>query len=68
IHFFSRSLVARDMPDARSLDLNTAYACLAGTAKHVMTSVSEPAHLNDIAEMCFLIAGSAEAFRARPFL
>ncbi len=68
IHFFSRSLVARDMPDARSLDLNTAYASLAGTAKHVMTSVSELSHLGDIAEMCFLIAGSAEAFRNRPFL
>ncbi|MDH3666982.1 MAG: trimethylamine methyltransferase family protein [Paracoccaceae bacterium] len=68
IHFFSRSLVARDMRDTRSLDLNTAYASLAGTAKHVMTSVSEPGHLNDIAEMCFLIAGSADAFRKRPFL
>ena len=28
IHFFSRPLVARDMPDTRHLDVNTAYACL----------------------------------------
>ena len=68
IHFFSRSLVARDMPDLRSLDINTAYACLAGTSKHVFTSVSQPEHVAEIAEMCFLIAGSREAFYQRPFL
>jgi trimethylamine--corrinoid protein Co-methyltransferase len=68
IHFFSRSLVARDMPDLRSLDINTAYACLVGTAKHVFTSVSLAEHVEEIAEMCFTIAGSREAFYARPFL
>ncbi len=68
IHFFSRSLVARDMPDLKSLDINTAYACLAGTQKHVFTSASEAAQVEDIAEMCYLIAGSREAFEARPFL
>ncbi len=68
LHFFSRSLVARDMPDLRSLDINTAYACLAGTAKHVFTSASLAAHVEEIAEMCFIVAGSAEAFLQRPFL
>ncbi|WP_282610904.1 trimethylamine methyltransferase family protein [Pelagibius sp. Alg239-R121] len=68
IHFFSRSLVARDMPDALSLDLNTAYASLAGTAKHVCVSVSEPAYVSEIAALCFEIAGSKEAFVERPFL
>ncbi|MGI9310544.1 MAG: trimethylamine methyltransferase family protein, partial [bacterium] len=68
IHFFSRSLVAGDMPDARALDVNTAYASLAGTAKHVFTSASAPAHVEEIARMCFAIAGSREAFAARPFL
>jgi trimethylamine--corrinoid protein Co-methyltransferase len=65
IHFFSRSLVARDMPDLHSLDINTAYACLAGTSKHVFTSVSLAEHVAEIAEMCFCIAGSREATRAR---
>ena len=68
IHFFSRSLVARDMPDLAALDINTAYACLAGTRKHVFTSASSAAQVEDIAEMCYLIAGSREAFAARPFL
>jgi trimethylamine--corrinoid protein Co-methyltransferase len=68
VHFFSRSVVARDMPDDRLLDLNTAYAALAGTAKHVMTSASSLDSLHDVAELCFAIAGGAAAFRARPFL
>jgi len=68
IHFFSRSLVARDMPDLRSLDINTAYACLRGTSKHVFASASRAAHVEEIAEMCFAIAGSRDAFLERPFL
>ena len=68
IHFFSRSVVARDMPDLHSLDINTAYACLAGTSKHVFAAASEAANVQEIAEMCYTIAGSRETFLARPFL
>ncbi len=68
IHFFSRPMVARDMPDARSLDINTAYVCLAGTSKHVCTSASLPGHVEEIADMCFTIAGSRAAFMEKPFL
>lgn len=68
IHHFSRSLVARDVPDQHSLDLNTAYACLSGTEKHVSISISDPAHVPDIAQMCYAIAGGEAAFRARPFM
>ena len=68
IHFFSRSMVARDMPDAATLDINTAYACLAGTRKHVFAAATEAASVAEIAELCYLVAGSREAFEARPFL
>ena len=68
IHFFSRSMVARDMPDTRALDINTAYACLAGTRKHVFAAATDADHVEEIAEMCYVIAGSREAFLARPFL
>ena len=68
LHFFSRSLVARDMPDLLSLDINTAYACLAGTAKHVFCAASKAEHVEEIAEMCYLVAGSRQAFLQRPFL
>ena len=66
VHFFSRSLVARDMPDERSLDLNTAWACLKGTAKHVCVSASHPEHVREIAVMCYRLAGSREHFIERP--
>ena len=68
IHFYSRSLVARDMTDAYLLDINTAYACLAGTRKHVFAAATEAANVAEIAAMCYTIAGSREAFEARPFL
>lgn len=68
VHFFSRSLVARDMPDVRSLELNTAFACLAGTSKHVCVSASAVEHVEQIAAMCHLVAGSGQSFRTRPFL
>ncbi len=68
VHFFSRPMVARDMPDMRSLDINTAYASLAGTSKHVCTSSSLAPHVGEIAEMCFSIAGSQQVFIEKPFL
>ncbi len=68
IHFFSRSLVARDMPNEFLLDINTAYASLIGTQKHVCTSITQPEHVARLAELLFLIAGSHEAFEKRPFV
>ena len=68
VQFFSRSLVARDMEDDRLLDINTCFAALAGTAKHVFVSAASARHVRDIASMCHLAAGSPEAFAARPFL
>lgn len=68
VRFFSRSMIAGDMPTAHALDINTAFASLAGTSKHVMVSASNPAHVYDIAQICYAIAGSETAFRAQPFL
>ncbi|WP_164658440.1 trimethylamine methyltransferase family protein [Tropicibacter sp. Alg240-R139] len=68
IHHFSRSIVARDIEDTAEMDLNTAYACLMGTSKHVSVSVSEPENVAQLAELCYTIAGNEAAFRARPFL
>ena len=68
IHHFSRSLVARDTPDPHSMDINTAYACLTGTQKHVSISATEPEHVADLAAICHLIAGGEAAFRERPFM
>ncbi|MCP4328613.1 MAG: trimethylamine methyltransferase family protein [Alphaproteobacteria bacterium] len=68
IHFFQRPMVARDMESSRDLDINTAYACLSGTTKHVGTSFIKPEHVDEIVEMCHLVAGGEEAWRARPFI
>ena len=68
VQFFSRSLAARDMSDARALDINTCYASLAGTRKHVMVSAVSDAHVRDIRRMCDAVAGTPEAFDTRPFL
>ena len=68
VQFFSRSMIAGDMENNRVLDLNTAFASLAGTSKHVMVSASHPDHVDDIAQICYSIAGSEEAFRSKPFL
>lgn len=68
IHHFSRPVVARDVEDNAAMDLNTAYASLVGTAKHVSMSITEPENVAAIADLCYAIAGGEAAFRARPFL
>lgn len=68
IHHFSRSVVARDIDDNAAMDLNTAYASLMGTSKHVSISISEVTNVPAIANLCYHIAGGEAAFRARPFL
>lgn len=68
VHFFQRAMVARDVTDNLEMDLNTIYACCAGTTKHVGTSFSEPSHVGPGMEMLHRLAGSEEAWRARPFV
>ncbi len=68
IHFFSRPVVGTDAPNSFDLDVNTLYACLAGTSKHICMSVTLPEHVKTIAEICYTVAGSEKNFRQQPFL
>jgi trimethylamine--corrinoid protein Co-methyltransferase len=68
VHFFQRAMVCRDVVDNLQMDMNTLYACCAGTTKHVGTSFSEPAHVADGFEMLHMIAGGEDKWRARPFV
>ena len=68
IHFFQRPMVARDVEDPLDLDINTLYACVAGTRKHVGVSFTEGEFVPEALSMLHKIAGSEEAFRARPFV
>ena len=64
IHFFSEPMVARNIDDPVAMEVNTAFACLSCTAKHVMVSASSVAAVDAIAELVYRIAGSREAFEA----
>jgi trimethylamine--corrinoid protein Co-methyltransferase len=67
IHFYQRPVVARDMVEPRDLDVNTLYACIAGTTKHVGTSMVEPDHVRECLEMLHIVAGGEDKWRERPF-
>ncbi|HTV70355.1 MAG TPA: trimethylamine methyltransferase family protein [Rhizobiaceae bacterium] len=68
IHFFQRPMVPRDIPDPFDMDLNTLYACVMGTSKHVGTSFTVRENVGPALEMLYTIAGGEENFRARPFV
>jgi trimethylamine---corrinoid protein Co-methyltransferase len=67
IHFYLRPVVARDLGND-DIDVNTFYACLSATRKHVMGGCYFPARVADIGRMGAIIAGGEDAFRQRPFL
>jgi trimethylamine--corrinoid protein Co-methyltransferase len=68
LHFYQRSVVCRDLALPLEMDVNTAYACVSGTTKHVGTSWVLPEHLEKSFEMLHLIAGGEDKWRARPFV
>ncbi len=68
LHFFQRTMVCCDIPDLVEMDLNTLYACLAGTTKHVGTSFSDPAAVAPGMELIHLVAGGETAWREQPFV
>lgn len=67
IHFYLRPVVARDVGN-EDIDINTFYAALASTTKHVMGGCYFAGKVAEIKELGALIAGGEEAFLARPFL
>jgi trimethylamine--corrinoid protein Co-methyltransferase len=67
IHFYLRPVVAREVAND-DIDVNTFYACLASTRKHVMGGCYFPEKVAEIKQMGVMIAGSEADFRARPFL
>ena len=68
VHFVQRPMVARDIADNREMDINTVYACCAGTKKHIGTSFTDPDYVKDALQLLHMIAGGEEAWRARPFV
>ncbi|MGB0785288.1 MAG: trimethylamine methyltransferase family protein [Alphaproteobacteria bacterium] len=68
VHFFQRPMVCRDLLDNREMDLNTLYACIKGTSKHVGTSFVDPSHARDGLQIMYEVAGGETAFREKPFV
>ncbi|MDH3674991.1 MAG: trimethylamine methyltransferase family protein [Anaerolineae bacterium] len=67
IHFYLRPVVARDISN-EDIDVNTFYACLAATNKHVMGGCYFPKKVAEIKKLAIMLAGSEETFLQRPFL
>ncbi|QGX98733.1 methyltransferase [Roseovarius faecimaris] len=68
IHFLQRPMVCRDITDNMEMDLNTVYATVSGTMKHIGTSFTEPHHVPPAFEMLHMIAGGEDKWRERPFM
>ena len=68
IHFLQRPMVCRDISDNLEMDLNSIYACTAGTKKHIGTSFTDPAYVKHGLELLHMIAGSEDKWRERPFV
>ncbi len=67
IHFYWRSIVARDMPTWDANDLNTVYACMQGTTKHITGSFNNGASVRNAVAMLDMRLGGEGEFRKRPF-
>ena len=68
IHFFQRPMVATDIEDPKEMDLNTLYACISGTQKHIGVSFTEAEFIKPVSEMLHIIAGGEDKWRERPFI
>lgn len=67
IHFYLRACVARDIP-LELLDINTYYAAITNTAKHVTVNCFSVPSVREVMEMAAMIAGGREALRERPIV
>jgi trimethylamine--corrinoid protein Co-methyltransferase len=67
IHWYHRSIVARDTRTILDLDLNTTYACLSGTTKSIAVSYTDSASVRAVQPMLDAVAGGEGRHRDRPF-
>ncbi len=67
IHYYWRSVIPTDMPTGLDVDLNTSYACMVGTNKHIGVSYVQGDNLRAAVEMFDMRLGGEGTFRKRPF-
>jgi trimethylamine--corrinoid protein Co-methyltransferase len=66
VHWFTRCVIATEIEDGLELDLNTAYACLAGTDKHLGISITEARNVEPVIALLDTALGGEGRFRQRP--
>ena len=67
IQWFTRPVVTTDIEDPFELDINTVYACAAGTQKHIATSLVNGDHVYRLLPLLDTLAGGKGEFARRPF-
>lgn len=67
IHFYLRPVVARDIP-VEALDINTYYAALVATRKHVMGNSFTVEDVRKVVRLAGMISGGESALRERPIV
>ena len=67
IQWFTRPVVVTDIEDVFEFDVNTIYACAAGTRKHIATSISQGDHVYRLLPLLDRLAGGEGEFARRPF-
>ncbi len=67
IHWYHRSVIARDADTILDLDINTTYACLHGTTKSIAVSYTDGDSVRAVMPMLDAVAGGEGEFRKRPF-
>ncbi len=67
IHWYHRSIVARDAKTILDLDMNTTYACLSGTTKSIAVSYTDSSSVRAVQPMLDAVAGGEGKHKERPF-
>jgi trimethylamine--corrinoid protein Co-methyltransferase len=67
IHYFWRTNITRDAPTMFDVDMNTVYASMSGTTKHIGASFVLGKHVYAAVEMMDYVLGGEGEFRKRPF-
>jgi len=67
IHWFSRTVVPTELSAAADLDINTAYATMAGTQKHIGTSFMQADNVTPTVQMFDIALGGEGRFKERAF-
>ncbi len=68
IHLFTINVFPHDVEDREHIDSNRFFHAFDQTTKHVMGGIYTLGGCRRVVEMAELIAGSADALRARPFV